>query len=400
MKPLFSIDFLPIFFMMCIAAFQLSINIYIPTLPTLEAYFQVDREDVQLSVVGFLLGSALSGPVYGILSDRYGRKPLFTLGLWVFWGASTLSIFAPSMTALIFLRTLQGAGAGCISVLCFCMIQEAYSFKKANVIIGWSGVVRELFVMLSPILGGYLVVGFGWRSTFFVVFFILLVLLYCSRTYLQETYTPPQRQKFSLKPIFKDCKTILTDLSYIRYMILFPFLFCGLWCYLAVIPFYAISFLHVPVEKFGYYMAPTALSYSLGSLLSGSLIKWGGLNRTLTLGLYLCLCASGLHLLIHYAVPGRLAYVIGVQCVYMVGSGFVFAPSIMQAVYPFHEKRATATALGALFRQLFGVVGGMVGGHLEVSNLLQMSLFLIFLSLVALFVFKSLVPKKVLSPSQ
>lgn len=379
---------LPLFVFLAVTAFHLAINIFIPCLPSISDSFQAHRDIVQLSVGFFLIGSGLANLVYGILSDQVGRKPILLLGLGIFFGASLIAMFSPNIEFLIVLRTLQGVGAGCITANCLSLIQEKYNHVKAAHVISWIGIIREVVIAASPILGGYMVVAFGWRSTFLVVALVLLGTLLFGRKFLPDSSQAQKATQFTFKPILKDYKAVLSNTQFIQYISLFPLLLCGLWSYITVVSFYFISVLGIPPNLFGYYIAPAAVMYSLGSLFVSKCIERYGLDRTIMLGARLCLSAALTHLVLHFTLPGNAILIVIVQSIYVLGLSFVFAPSINKAVEPFHKKRATANSLGAMFRQLSAGLGGVAGSIFDDSTILPVALFLTFLSGIALVQFQ------------
>ncbi|HET8708553.1 MAG TPA: MFS transporter, partial [Pseudomonadales bacterium] len=90
----------------------LSIDMYLPSLPALQQYFQVDEARVQLTLVAFFIGLASGQLIYGPLSDRFGRKIPLLAGLAIFSLASLACALSTSIEMLILCRFLQALG-GC-----------------------------------------------------------------------------------------------------------------------------------------------------------------------------------------------------------------------------------------------------------------------------------------------
>jgi EmrB/QacA subfamily drug resistance transporter len=107
-------------------------------------------------------------PIYGKLSDIYGRRPFFLAGIAIFLVGSTLSGFSQSMGALIFFRAIQGVGAGAIMVNAFSIIADLFTPLERG---KWQGVIGATFGVASiagPLLGGVITDFFTWRWVFFV----------------------------------------------------------------------------------------------------------------------------------------------------------------------------------------------------------------------------------------
>ena len=124
----------------------------------------------QLSWVftAYMLASTVTIPIYGKLSDMFGRRGLFMTGVAIFLFGSILSGIAQNMTQLIFFRGLQGIGAGAIMVNSFAIIGELYSPAERGKWQGIMGGVFGLATIVGPLLGGWLTDNFSWRWVFYV----------------------------------------------------------------------------------------------------------------------------------------------------------------------------------------------------------------------------------------
>src|SRR3989441_11164216 len=86
---------------------------------------------------GFLLTQTVTMPLWGRVSDLYGRRPVFLIGLATFLGGSALSGTAPSMVQLIVFRTVQGLGAGSLMTLGYTIIGELFRLERPAKLQGW-----------------------------------------------------------------------------------------------------------------------------------------------------------------------------------------------------------------------------------------------------------------------
>jgi EmrB/QacA subfamily drug resistance transporter len=116
----------------------------------------------------YLLTSTASVPIWGRLSDLYGRRRLYLLGIAVFVGGSALAGASTSMTQLIVFRAIQGLGAGAIIPLSMTIIGELYSLEeRARTQAIFSG-VWGVASIAGPLVGGYITDAFSWRWVFFL----------------------------------------------------------------------------------------------------------------------------------------------------------------------------------------------------------------------------------------
>ena len=119
-------------------------------------------------VTVYLLTSTVSVPVYGKLSDVYGRRPLLLIGVTLFLLGSALSGLSQSMTELIIFRGIQGLGAGAIFPIALAVIGDLFSPAERGRYQGLFGAVFGLSFIIGPFLGGFLTDNLSWHWIFYV----------------------------------------------------------------------------------------------------------------------------------------------------------------------------------------------------------------------------------------
>jgi MFS family permease len=116
----------------------------------------------------YMLGATVTVPLYGKLSDIYGRRPFFLLGIMLFSTGSIISGLATSMGMLIAGRAIQGLGAGGLIPLAIAAIGDIIPPRRRG---KWQGVTGAVFAassVLGPATGGWLTDNASWRWCFFV----------------------------------------------------------------------------------------------------------------------------------------------------------------------------------------------------------------------------------------
>lgn len=117
---------------------------------------------------GYLLLSAITVPIYGKLSDLYGRKPIFAVGAGLFLIGSLLAGFAGSITALIVYRVIQGLGAGAIQPVTMTIIGDIYSIEERAKIQGFLASIWGISAVIGPTIGGFFVQYVSWSWVFWI----------------------------------------------------------------------------------------------------------------------------------------------------------------------------------------------------------------------------------------
>jgi len=119
-------------------------------------------------VSAYLLASTVTTPLYGKLSDLYGRKGIFQFAIVVFLIGSVLSGVAQNMTQLIAFRGLQGLGAGGLLALAMAIIGDIVSPRERGRYQGYFGAVFAFASVTGPLAGGFIVDNLSWRWVFYI----------------------------------------------------------------------------------------------------------------------------------------------------------------------------------------------------------------------------------------
>ncbi|HWL46693.1 MAG TPA: MDR family MFS transporter, partial [Sphingomonadaceae bacterium] len=136
----------------------------------------------------YLLAQTVTIPVYGKLSDLFGRKPVLIVGTLIFLAGSAASSLAWDMVSLIAFRGLQGLGAGAIMATVSTLAGDLYSVRERGAVQGWLASVWGVAAIVGPLLGGAFAEYMSWRWIFLVNLPLGALALVLIVTYLHETF--------------------------------------------------------------------------------------------------------------------------------------------------------------------------------------------------------------------
>ncbi|KAI4235526.1 MAG: hypothetical protein LQ352_008084 [Teloschistes flavicans] len=148
----------------------------------------------------YFLTMTCSQPLYGRLSDVFGRKPCLVFAYAVFALGSLGCGLAPSMPGLIAGRAVQGIGGGGILIVVTVLLSDYIPLRERGTYQGYLNLIGAIGSTSGGPIGGFLVQGIGWRWAFHIQVFLCLIALLCIVFFL---HLPQRKSEFTLKEQLK-----------------------------------------------------------------------------------------------------------------------------------------------------------------------------------------------------
>ncbi|MBX6351475.1 MAG: MFS transporter [Clostridia bacterium] len=366
----------------------------------------------------YILASAATVPIYGRLSDTYGRKPFYLFGLAMFLVGSALCGFSQSMGQLIAARVVQGVGGGAMMSMPRATIGDIFNPRERG---RWMGLMMGVFGLASlvgPAMGGWITDHLGWRWVFFVSMPVALVALamvayalptvrrpgevqvdwlgslllvgslvamLLGFTWGGSTYawSSPEEASLFLAAalglglfILNERRTafpvielsIFRNRTFVSTMVISLFLMMSMFSAMLFLPIFVQGVLGLSAENSGYLMTPMMLAFIAGSLASGLLMSRTGRYKWQAVGSG-ALLVLGAYLLTRLTADSTWPEVVRDMIVMGVGVGALMPVmgTVIQNIFPYrimgtvNAAQQTVTSLaGAIAAPIFG---GVMANH-------------------------------------
>jgi len=336
----------------------LAIDMYLPALPGIARELGVPIAAVQKSLPSYFVGISFGQILYGPLSDRFGRKPALYIGLAIFVSASLGCAFTTSVTQLVAFRFLQALGGCAPLVVPRAVVRDYFDGRDSVRMLSMLILVMMLGPILAPLIGGQLLVRFGWRSVLLVLAGYGLVLLVLAAWQLPESLRPAQRRRQSVAVIAATYLRILRDREYLGWVLSGGLIFAGLLAYISGSSFVYIELFHVPPERFGLYFGANAIGLMIASQINRYLASRVPSELIVRSTLPVAVAAGATLLADAYTGFGGFAGILVPLFCFVICHGFVGPNTTALVMSPYGAVAGSASALMGTLQFVLGAASG------------------------------------------
>ncbi len=346
-----------------VAIGPMSIDMYLPALPAIQAHFGTDTAHAQFTLATFFIGLAVGQLIYGPLSDRIGRRGPLLFGLLLYAVASAACAFAPSIGALSALRLLQALGGCAGMVMARAMVRDRFEPQDMARILSALVLVMGVAPILAPMAGGQVFVHVGWQAIFGVLsaFGVLCALL--AWRYLPETL----QQATPVNPwsALQGYVRLLGHRRFMGYALSGAMAQAGMFSYISVSAFVFIDHYGLGPNQFAWMFGCNAAGLIAASQLNAGLLRRMPAQQVLRAALATNAAAGGVMLVAAITGVGGMWGVILPLFVTIASLGFTFPNSTAAAMAPFGDRAGMASALMGTLQFGIAAITGALAGHLQ-----------------------------------
>ena len=352
----------------------LSLNVFLPSLPSMAAHFGVDYALMQLSVSLYLATTAVLQVFVGPISDRFGRRPVMLGAAVIFVMATFGAMLAPGFGFFMACRLIQAVIASAF-VLSRAVVRDMVPQDEAASMIGYVTMGMSVVPMVGPLIGGALDAAFGWQASFVIMAIggvAITVLIWFD---MGET---ARGRGLSLAEQARQYPQLLASQRFWGYVLCAGFASGAFFAYLGGAPFVGTAVFGMSPAELGLYFGAPAVGYLVGNFLSGRYSVRLGVNRMVILGAMVTTAGLGFLLVLELVYPAPAEVFFGLMITVGLGNG-ILLPSANAGMLSVRPALAGSAAgigsafiigFGASLSAFAGVVLGWGGGALPLVALM------------------------------
>jgi DHA1 family bicyclomycin/chloramphenicol resistance-like MFS transporter len=364
----------------------LSLDMYLPALPSLSRDFGTGAAQAQLTLSACLLGLAFGQIIAGPISDALGRYRPLLVGLAAYALTSFLCMIAPSIYLFIALRFVQGLAGAAGIVIARAIVRDLYEGIAVAKFFSLLMLVNGLAPILAPLFGGALLRFTTWRGVFVTLTIIGLLLLLAAAIGLRETLAPANRQRGGIPTTLTIFRQLLTTRSFVGYALSCGLALAAMFAYISGSSFVLQGIYGLSPQAFSVVFGTNALGIVIAGQINGWLVGRVPPIRLLAVGL--AITAGGGVLLLLASVSG-LGLIGVLPALFLVVSSIgMVSPNASTLVLAGQPRIAgSASALLGVLQFSIGAAIAPLVGALGVATAVPMAAVIALLGVFALLTF-------------
>lgn len=362
----------------------LGIDIMLPALGEVRQYFGLPPSSTTTSqiIVFFFMGQ-VAQIVFGILSDRFGRLPILRIGFPLYIISGIAAAFAPTLEFMFVARFISGAGASAVLMTTIAGVRDRFVGDQMARIMSLIFTIFLFTPVVAPFVGIAILSVASWQVVFLTPpLFALVVFAWSFR--LEESLLPENRTALNWTSIVQSVRSVVGNLTFLRYTAITTLLFSALSSYVASSE-RIVGELYGRPELFPWIFAGIGLIMSLFALTNAHLSLRYGSQRTMR-GLLIIYTAVSSMLLVwafvHNGMPEIITFFSALAI--MLGINLAIEPnSSALALQPLGNVAGIASAIYGTIFFFVGSSLGSVMSHLMVQNVFPLALGFFVVGLIA-----------------
>lgn len=270
----------------------MAVDMYLASMPNIASYFGTSYSKVQLTLTFYLFSMGIGQLFFGPIIDYFGRKIPLILGVLLYSLCSILITFSTNIELFLLFRIIQGLSVALIYVCIISMVRDVSKGRVAANIFAILITIGAITPILAPTFGGYIEQEFGWKTVFYTLFSLAILLSIMSFFTLQETLKEEKKVKINFKNIFIIYFKIIKDRKFLTPAITACLMYMFVFAYIAGASFAYQEIYKLDSKTFGLIFGLTGSALLFGALLSTKLLKVFNMKQLSISGAFILVIGS------------------------------------------------------------------------------------------------------------
>ncbi|RZV13168.1 Bcr/CflA family efflux MFS transporter [Aliarcobacter butzleri] len=361
----------------------MAVDMYLASMPNIASYFGTSYSKVQLTLTFYLFSMGIGQLFFGPIIDYFGRKVPLILGVLLYSLCSILITLSTNIELFLLFRIIQGLSVALIYVSIISMVRDVSKGRVAANIFAILITIGAITPILAPTFGGYIEQEFGWKTVFYTLFSLAILLSIMSFFTLQETLKEEKKVKINFKNIFIIYFKIIKDRKFLTPAITACLMYMFVFAYIAGASFAYQEIYKLDSKTFGLIFGLTGSALLLGALLSTKLLKVFNMKQLSISGAFILVIGS---IISFFSVNINFIGFDGIVAGFFIsffGLGLCEA-SLFSMAMSSQEKSvgATAALLGSL-QLLLPASATLVAGYLVEISIIYWLGIILFLGILS-----------------
>ena len=359
----------------------MGIDTYLPSIPEIAKYFDVNIHKVELSLSIFLIGFAIGQIFGGPISDRYGRRVGSIVGLLGYALFSFLIIFSSSIYELWIYRFLEAFFGGITVVNATAAVRDRFSGQEAAKVFSLIGMVRSLAPLLAPVFGAAIIHFFPWEGIFvFLTIYALIVAFFIYKD-LPESFT------YTKQNIIESYKLVLTHKKAMKAMLVLAISFGAFFIIIAKTSYIYIEYFGIKTDYFPIFFGINFIILIAMIKVNVTLLKTYQAKNIAKYATLIQFCVGIIFLLIHKDMNLILTVIIIAS--YMSMMAFIFGNCMSLAIEHFSKNAGVASGVIGVLQFGLGAIISSIALNFDNNGFFVIAFSITFLSIISFLIMRS-----------
>jgi len=356
----------------------MGVNTYLPSIPEIAKYFDVNIHKVELSLAIFLIGFSVGQIFGGPISDRYGRRFGSIGGLLGYAFFSFLIIFSSNIYELWIYRFLEAFFGGITVVNAAAAVRDKFKGQEAAKVFSLIGMIRSLTPLLAPFIGSLIIHFYIWEGIFIFLTIYALITAFFVYKDLPESFT------YVKQGIFESYKIVLTHKMAMKAMLVLSLSFGGFFIIISKTSFIYTEYFNISADYFPLFFGINSIILIPMIKVNTNLLKQYSALNIIKISILIQVVLGVIFILIHKDI--NLISTILIITLYIGMLAFIFGNCMSLSIECFPNNAGVAAGVIGVLQYGLGALVSSIALNFHDDGFLVISVSITLISILSYFI--------------